>query len=109
MLKFLIFLTLLVGCSFFLAEVNAIEIEILKEEERIIQSFGWLDPGKVPYQEQIQIMIGHSVHKNKITVGMMSKNQSDIKFPDDMEVFASKPKIVSFIISNGAWNNAMKP
>ena len=36
----------------------------------------------------------------KITVGMMSKNQSDIKFPDDMEIFASKPKIVSFIITN---------
>ena len=100
MLRFLIFLIILAGCSFFLVEVDAIEIELLKEEERIMQSMGWLDPGKIPYQEQIQIMIGHSAHKNKISVGMMSKDQSDIKFPDDIEFFATNPKVISFIITN---------
>ena len=57
MLKFLIFLTILVGSSFFLTEAYSLEVEFQKESERVLDSMGWLEPEKIPYQEQIQIVI----------------------------------------------------
>ena len=82
MLKFLIFLMILVGSSFFLTEVYSLEVEFQKESERIMDSMGWLEPEKIPYQEQIQIIIDHAGEKNRVTVGMLSKDPTVLRFPD---------------------------
>jgi len=100
MLKFLILLVFLVGSSFVLTEAFSLEIEFQKESERIKDAMGWLDPEKISYQEQIQLVIDSSDSKSRIAVGMMSKNPNDIRFPDYMEDIVSEPKIISFIITN---------
>ena len=64
MLKFLIFLALLVGSSLFVTEVFSLEIELQKESERIIESFGWLTPEKFAMQEQFQLIIDEANQKN---------------------------------------------
>ena len=80
MLKFLIFLVFLAGFSFCLTEAYSLEVEIGKESQRIIDSMGWIEPEKVSYQEQIQIIIDHSEFKNKVSVGMLSKIQTILDF-----------------------------
>ena len=57
MLKFLIFAAFFAVPAFFLTEAYSLEVEFQKESERIIDSMGWLEPEKVPYQEQIQLII----------------------------------------------------
>ena len=98
--KILIFLALLVGSSFFLMNVSALEVEIDKESERIIESMGWLRPDKISYQEQIQIVIDHDEKKNRISVGMLSTDPNNIRFPDYIESIVDDPKIISFILTN---------
>ena len=100
MLKFLIFLSLLVSAPFFLTDASSLDVEFQPESERIIDTFGWLEPGKLSFQEQIQIIIDHSESKNRIAVGMMSKSPNDIRLPDYIENTLSDPKIVSFSITN---------
>ena len=100
MLKFLIFLALLVGSSLFVTEVFSLEIELQKESERIIESFGWLTPEKFAIQEQIQIIIDEANQKNRISIGMLSTSPNDIRFPDNIEAISSNPKIISFTLTN---------
>ena len=100
MKKFLAFFVLLAGLSFFLTEASSIEIEIQKESDRVIESMGWLEPEKVAYQEQLQIVIDYTGSKNRLYVGMFSTDPNDIQFPDYMEDISNEPKIISFIITN---------
>ena len=100
MFKFLIFLAFFVSFSSFLIDGFALEVEIQKESERIQDSMGWLEPQKVSLQEQIQIIIDHSESKNKITVGLLSKDLNDIRFPDYIENLRYNEKIISFMITN---------
>ena len=66
MLKFFIFLSLLIASPFLLTDASSLEVEFQKESERIMDSMGWLDPEKVSFQEQIQIVIDDKNSKNKI-------------------------------------------
>ena len=100
MLKLLILFMILFGTSFFLIDSFALEVELQKESERIIESMGWLEPEKVSLQEQIQIVIDHTNSKNKISIGLLSQNLNDIRFPDYIEDIIDNPKIISFMITN---------
>ena len=100
MLKFLIFLALLAGSSLFVTEVFSLEIELQKESERIIESFGWLTPEKFAMQEQFQIIIDESNQKNRMSIGILSTDQNDIRFPDNLEALRFNPKVVSFTLTN---------
>ena len=100
MLKFLIFLAFLIASPFLLAEVSSLEVEFQKESERIIESMGWLEPEKVSYQEQIQIIIDRDDLKNRIAFSMLSKSPNDLRFPDYIESITDEPKIISFVITN---------
>jgi len=100
MLKFLILLAFLVGSSFALTEAFSLEIEFQKETERIKDAMGWINPESISFQEQIQLVIDSSGSKNRISIGMMSKDPNDIRFPDYIENIVSEPKIISFIITN---------
>ena len=100
MLKFLILIAFLVGSSFALTEAFSLEIEFQKETERIKDAMGWINPESISFQEQIQLVIDSSGSKNRISIGMMSKDPNDIKFPDYIENIVSEPKIISFIITN---------
>ena len=100
MLKFLIFLVILMGFPFSLMNASSLEVEFQKESERIIESMGWIEPEKVSYQEQIQIIIDHHDLKNRIAVSMLSKDPNDLRFPDYIENIAAEPKIISFVITN---------
>ena len=100
MLKFLIFLVLLAGSSLFVTEVFSLEIELQKESERVIDSYGWLTPEKFSLQEQIQIIIDETNQKNRISIGLLTTNEDDIKFPDNIEAIISNPKIIAFTLTN---------
>jgi len=100
MSKILIFLALLVGSSFFLMDASSLEVEIDKESQRIIESMGWSELEKKSFQEQIQVIIDHANQKNRISVGMLTVDPNDIKFPDYIEVIANEPEIISFMITN---------
>ena len=100
MLKFLIFLIPLAVFPFLLADVFSLEVEFQKESERIIESMGWLEPEKVSYQEQIQLIIDRDGSKNKIVVSILSNSPNDLKFPDYMEDIMYEPKIISFLLTN---------
>ena len=100
MFKFLILLAFLVGFSFFVTDVFSVDIEIMKEEERIIESMGWITPELHTMQEQVQIIIDETEQKNRISVGILSTNPNDIRFPDYLEKLAYNPKIFSFAITN---------
>ena len=93
-------MALLVGSSLFVTEVFSLEIELQKESERIIESFGWLTPEKFAIQEQIQIIIDEANQKNRISIGMLSTSPNDIRFPDNIEAISSNPKIISFTLTN---------
>lgn len=100
MLKFLVIVAFLIGSSFFLTDAFALEVEIQKESDRIIDSMGWLRPDKISYQEQIQIVIDHANKQNRITVGMLSVDPNDIRFPDELENIVNEPRIISLIVTN---------
>jgi len=100
MFKFLIFLVLLAGSSLFVTEVFAVEIELQKESDRIIEAKGWLEPEQHSLKEFLQIIIDQKESKNRITVSMISTSQSDIKLPDEIEAISSNPKIFSMKITN---------
>ena len=100
MLKFLIFLVLLVGSSLFVADAFSLEIELQKKSDWFIESMGWLTPEQHAMQEQFQIIIDESNQKNRISIGILSTNPNDIKFPDNIENLSSNPKIFSFTLTN---------
>jgi len=100
MTKFLIILLLLAGSSLFAVEVFALEVEIQKESDRIIESKGWLTPELHSFQEQFQIIIDRANSKSRISIGMLSTHPNDIKFPDYIEAISSNPRILSFTLTN---------
>jgi len=100
MLKILIFLILLAGSSLFVTEVFALEIELQKESDRIIESKGWLELEQHSLKEHLQIIIDQREFKNRISVVLMSKNPSDIQLPDNIEAISSNPNIFSMTITN---------
>ena len=100
MSKFLIILLLLVGSSLFAVEAFALEVEIQKESDRIIESKGWLTPETHSYQEQFQIIIDQANSKSRLSIGMLSTHPNDIIFPDYIEAISSNPRILSFTLTN---------
>ena len=100
MSKFLIILLLLVGSSLFAVEAFALEVEIQKESDRIIESRGWLTPEIHSYQEQFQIIIDQVNSKSRLSIGMLSIHPNDIRFPDYIEAISSNPRILSFTLTN---------
>jgi len=100
MFKFLIALILLAGSSLFVTEVFALEIELQKESDRIIEAKGWLEPGQHSLKEFLQIIIDQRESKNRISVGLISNSQTHIKLPDNIEAISSNPKISSMKITN---------
>jgi len=100
MSKFLIILLLLAGSSIFAVEAFALEVEIQKESDRIIESRGWLTPEIHSFQEQFQIIIDEVNSKTRISIGMLSTHPNDIKFPDYIEAISSNPRILSFTLTN---------
>ena len=100
MKKPLVFFALLVCSSFFLVNVYSLEIEFQKETDRVKESLGWIDPEKIPYQEQLQIIIDESALKNRISINMMSDSPNDIRFPDYIENITSSQQILSFSMTN---------
>nr|AIE94742.1 peptidyl-prolyl isomerase [uncultured marine thaumarchaeote AD1000_50_E11] len=100
MFKFLIALVLLAGSSLFVTEVFALEIELQKESDRIIEAKGWLEPGQHSLKEFLQIIIDQRESKNRISIGLISNSQTHIKLPDNIEAISSNPKISSMKITN---------
>ena len=100
MFKFLIALILLAGSSLFVTEVFALEIELQKESDRIIEAKGWLEPGQHSLKEFLQIIIDQREFKNRISVGIISSSSNDIQLPNNIEAISSNPKIYSMKITN---------
>jgi len=100
MTKFLIILLLLAGSSLFAVEAFALEVEIQKESDRIIESRGWLTPELHTFQEQFQIIIDQANSKSRISIGLLSTHPNDIRFPDYIEAISSNPRILSFTLTN---------
>jgi len=100
MSKFLIILLLLAGSSIFVVEAFALDVEIQKEADRIIESKGWLTPSIHSYQEQFQIIIDKINSQNRVSIGMLSTHPNDIRFPDYIEKISSDRRIVSFTLTN---------
>jgi len=100
MLKFLIFLVLLVGSSLFVTDAFSLEIEFQKKSDWFVESMGWLTPEQHPLKERFQIIINQIDFKNIISIGWLTTNPNDIIFTDKIEALSSNPKIVSFTITN---------
>ena len=100
MLKFLIFLVLLVGSSLFVTDAFSLEIEFQKKSDWFIESMEWLTPEQHPLKELFQIIINQVNFKNIISIGWLTTNPNDIIFTDKIEALSSNPKIVSFTITN---------
>jgi len=100
MTKFLIILLLLAGTSIFAVEAFALEVEIQKESDRIIEAKGWLTPELHSFQEQLQIIIDHANSKSRISIGLLSTHPNDIRFPDYIEAISSNPRVLSFTLTN---------
>ena len=100
MLKLLIFLVFVIGCSVFLTQAFSLEVEIQKEGDRINEALGFLKPGDYDFQEQFQIIIDEENHKNRISIGLLTTNPNDIIFPDYIEDLTSNPRIFSYTITN---------
>ena len=100
MLKFLMFLTLLACSSFFVTDAFSLEVELLKESERVIETLGWLKPGNIPFQEQIQLIIDQVKSKNRISITLASTDNEDIRLPSELESEIFDPKIISIIVTN---------
>ena len=62
-----------------------IEVELLKESDRIIDTRGWLELGTDPLQEQLQIVIDRAGYKNQISVILISTDENDIKLPSELK------------------------
>ena len=101
MIKYFIFLVLLVPSTFFITDAFSVEVEILKEHDRIIDTRGWspLDD-KIAFQEQIQILIDQTTNRNKITTMFVSTNQDDIKIPPQFESVLSISEITVISYTN---------
>ena len=69
MFKFFIMLLLIAGSSLFVIEAFALEVEIQKESDRVIESRGWLTPELHSYQEQFQMIIDEVNSKTRISIG----------------------------------------
>jgi len=100
MFKILIFLIFLAGSSLFVTEVFALEIELQKESDRIIEARGWLTPEQHSLREHLQIIIDQREFINRISIGLMSANPTDIKLPENIESISSNPKIFSMTVTN---------
>ena len=100
MLKLLIFLVFVIGCSVFLTQAYSLEVELQKEDERILEEMGLLRPDIEPFQEQFQVIIDNVGKKNRISIGLLSTNPNDIMFSDDIEYFSADPRMFSFTITN---------
>ena len=100
MFKFFIMLLLIAGSSLFVIEAFALEVEIQKESDRVIESRGWLTPELHSYQEQFQMIIDEVNSKTRISIGMLSTHPNDIRFPDYIEDISSNPRIFSFTLTN---------
>jgi len=100
MLKLLIFLVFVIGCSAFLTQAFSLDVELQKEDERINEALGFLKPGDYDFQEQFQIIVDKSNHKNRISFGLLSTNPDDIIFPDYIEELTYNPRIFSYTITN---------
>ncbi len=86
--------------SFFITDAFSLEVELLKESDRVIKTLGWLEPGNVPFQEQIQLIIDQVKSKNRISITLASTDNEDIKLPSELESEVFDPKIVSIIVTN---------
>jgi len=100
MLKFLIFLVLLVGSSLFVTDAFSLEIEFQTKGDWITDTLEWQRLSQHPLQEQFQIIIDESKHRNRISIGMLSTNSDDIRFTDKIEALSSNPMIHSFTMTN---------
>ena len=100
MLKSLIFLVFLISCSVFLTQAYSLEVELQKEDERILEEMGLLRPDIEPFQEQFQVIIDEIGKKNRISIGLLSTNPNDIMFSDGIEYFSTDPRLFSFTITN---------
>ncbi len=100
MLKLLIFLVFVIGCSVFLTQAFSLEVELQKEDERINEALGFLKPGKYAFQEQFQVIVDEKNLKNRISIGLLSTNPNDITFPDYIEDLTHDPRIFSYTITN---------
>ena len=100
MFKFFIALLLISGSSVFVIEAFALEVEIQKESDRIIESRGWITPEMHSYQEQLQLIIDDVNSKTRVSIGMLSTHPNDIRFPDYIEDISSDPRVISFTITN---------
>ena len=100
MLKLLFFLVFVIGCSVFLTQAYSLEVELQKEDERINEALGFLKPGDYDFQEQFQIIVDKSNHKNRISIGLLSTNPDDIIFPDYIEELTYNPRIFSYTVTN---------
>ncbi len=100
MSKVLIILLLLAASSLFTINAFALEVEIQKESDRIIESKGWLTPDIHTFQEQLQIIIDQTNQKSRVSVGLLSTHPNDIIFPDYIEAISSNPRILSFTLTN---------
>ena len=100
MLKFLMFLMLLAASSFFVTEAFSLEIEVQKESDRIIESMGWLTPEKHTLTEQFQLIIDETQQRKRISIGIISTDPNDLRFPDELEAINSNPRILSLTFTN---------
>jgi len=100
MLKFLIFLVLLVGSSLFVTDAFSLEIEFQTKGDWLTDILEWQRLSQHPLQEQFQIIIDESKHRNKISIGVLSTNSDDIRFTDKIEALSSNPMIHSFTMTN---------
>ena len=100
MIKFLIFLVLLVGSSLFVTDAFSLEIEFQTKGDWLTDTLEWQRLSQHPLQEQFQIIIDESKHRNKISIGVLSTNSDDIRFTDKIEALSSNPMIHSFTMTN---------
>jgi len=100
MLKFLIFFALLVGSSLFVTDAFSLEIEFQTKGDWLTDTLEWQRLSQHPLQEQFQIIIDESKHRNRISIGMLSTNSDDIRFTDKIEALSSNPMIHSFTMTN---------
>ena len=100
MIKFLILLMFLAGISFSAIDVFGIEIEMLKESDRIIDTRGWSELETDPLQEQLQIVIDQVNNKNQISVIILSTDENDISLPSQLKSKILNPRLVSVIFTN---------
>ena len=100
MFKFLIFLALLACSSFLITDAFSVEVELLKESDRILDTKGWLDLDTDPFQEQIQIIINPTTSKHRISVMILSTDNDHIRFPHELESKTIEPQVISIIYTN---------